>query len=80
MLHIAEPLPLIHSSILEDDFTLILQLMLTVRINSHTLSFIDVSYMIGHCTGQISSSFRDTECITYFLSRTCKPGGCSCHY
>jgi hypothetical protein len=44
MLHIAQPLSLIHSAVLEDDFTLILQLMLTVRINSHALSFIDVSY------------------------------------
>jgi len=80
MLHIAQPLSLIHSAVLEDHFTFILQLMLTVRINSHTLSFINVSYKIGYCTGQISSSLIETECITYFLSRTCKPSGYSCHY
>ena len=59
MLHIAEPLPLVHSPVLKDDFTFILELMLTVRINCHTLSFIDVSYKKGYCTGQISSNFRE---------------------
>lgn len=60
MLHVAKPLPLVHSSVLEDDFAFILQLMLTVRIDSHTLSFIDVSYMTGHYTDLISFFHGET--------------------
>ena len=61
MLHVAKPLPLVHSSVLEDDFALILQLMLRLTVlDSHTLSFIDVSYMTGHYTDLISFFHGET--------------------
>ncbi len=56
MLHVAQPLPLVDSSVLEDDFTFILQLMLTVRIDCRTMSFIDVSYKKCHYTDLITLS------------------------